>query len=73
MRIIRPLDVDCTLPEVELVRYLSRLGPVGLALQDADDRTRAKVIDAIRPAFDPYVHGSEVRFTAACWVVSARA
>jgi SAM-dependent methyltransferase len=70
---IRPIDIDCTLPEVELVRYLSRLGPVGLALQDADDRTRSTVIDAIRPAFDPYVHGSEVRFTAACWVVSARA
>src|SRR5580765_3153474 len=70
---IRPIDIDCTLPEVELVRYLSRLGPVGLALQDADDWTRAKVIDAIRPAFDPCVHGSEVRFAAACWVVSARA
>ena len=70
---IRPIDIDCTLPEVELVRYLSRLGPVGLALQDADNPTRAKVIDAIRPAFDPYVHGSEVRFTAACWVISARA
>ena len=70
---IRPIDIDCSLPEVELVRYLSRLGPVGLALQDADDWTRAKVIDAIRPAFDPYVHESAVRFTAACWVVSARA
>ena len=56
---------------MELVRYLSRLGPVGLALQDVDDRPRATVIDTIRPAFDPYVHGSEVRFTAARWVVSA--
>ena len=70
---VRPIDIECTMPEVEVVRYLSRLGPVGLALQDADDRTRTKVIDAIRPAFDPYIHGSEVRFTAACWVVSARA
>jgi len=30
-------------------------------------------IEAVRPAFDRYVHGGEVRFTAACWMVSARA
>ena len=28
-------------------------------------------IEAVRPAFDRYVHGDEVRFTAACWMVSA--
>ena len=26
-----------------------------------------------RAAFDPYVHGTEVRFTAACWMVGAQA
>jgi SAM-dependent methyltransferase len=70
---IRPIDVACTLPEKELVRYLSRLGPVGRALQEADDRTRRQVIETVRPAFDPYVDGGEVRFTSACWMVSARA
>ena len=70
---LQPLDVACTLPEKELVRYLSRLGPVGLLLQEADDRTRTQVIETVRAAFEPYVHGAEVRFTAACWMVSARA
>jgi ubiquinone/menaquinone biosynthesis C-methylase UbiE len=70
---IQPLDVDCTLPEKELVGYLTRLGPVGLILQEADERTRTQVIDTVRSAFDPYVHGTEVRYTAACWMVSARA
>ena len=70
---IRPIDVACTLPEKELVRYLTRLGPVGLILQEADERTRAQVIETVRAAFDPYVHGAEVRFTAACWMVGARA
>lgn len=70
---IQPLDVECTLPERELVPYISRLGPVGLALQDVDAQTRARVVDTVRAAFDPYVHGAEVRFTAACWVVCARA
>jgi len=69
---IRPIDVECTFPEQELVPYLTRLGPVGLILQEADEQTRARVVDAIRPAFDPYVYGSDVRFTAACWMVEAR-
>lgn len=70
---IRPIDVACALPEAELVPYLSRLGPVGQALREADEGTRARVVAAVRPAFDPYVHGAEVRYTAACWLVGARA
>jgi SAM-dependent methyltransferase len=69
----QPLDVACAFSEVELVRYVTKLGPLGRALQGADDATRARVIEAVRPAFDPYVHGAEVRFTAACWSVLARA
>jgi SAM-dependent methyltransferase len=70
---IRPIDVACTLPEKALVLYLTRLGPVGRMLDAADDRTRTQVIETVRPAFDPYVHGAEVRLTAACWMVGARA
>ncbi|EHP38115.1 hypothetical protein OR16_39194 [Cupriavidus basilensis OR16] len=70
---IRPIEVDCLLPEKDLTGYLSRLGPVGLILQEADERTRTQVIDTVRAAFDPYVRGAEVHFTAACWMVSARA
>jgi len=69
---IRPIDVACILPEKELVRYLTRLGPLSGVLHEADDETRARLIDTVRPAFDPYVHGADVRFTAACWMVSAR-
>jgi ubiquinone/menaquinone biosynthesis C-methylase UbiE len=70
---IRPIDVACTLPEKELVRYFTRLGPLGRVLHEADDPTRTQVIDTVRAAFAPYVHGAEVRFTAACWMVRARA
>lgn len=69
---IQPIDVACTLPEKELVRYLTRLGPLGLILHEADDWTRTQVIETVRAAFEPYVHGAEVRFTAACWRVGAR-
>ncbi len=70
---IRPIDVACTLPEKELVRYVTRLGPVGLVLHEADAQTRTRVIETVRAAFAPYVQGADVRFTAACWMVGAQA
>ncbi|HEY1302678.1 MAG TPA: class I SAM-dependent methyltransferase [Vicinamibacterales bacterium] len=70
---VRPIDVACTFPETELIRYFTLLGPVGRIVQESDERTRAQVIETVRPAFDSYVHGAEVRFTAASWMVSARA
>jgi len=70
---IRPLDVACTLPEHELNAYIARLGPLGRVLQQLDEQERARIIEAVRAAFEPFVHGAEVRFTAACWTVAARA
>ncbi|RUO94326.1 class I SAM-dependent methyltransferase [Corallococcus sp. AB018] len=70
---IRPIDVTCTLPEKELVNYLTRFGLLSRVLQEADDRTRTQVIETVRAAFEPFVHGAEVRYTAACWKVGARA
>lgn len=70
---IQPIDVICVFPERELIPYLTRLGPVGAILQDVDERTRTQIIEAVRPAFDPYVHDTVVRFSAACWMIGARA
>ncbi len=70
---LQALDIICTMPEPELNRYVTRLGPVGMALREADEKTREHIARTVRTAFDPYVHGTEVRFTAACWNVTARA
>lgn len=70
---IRPVDLACSLPARELVPYLSRLGPVGLALEQADAATRDRVIETVRAAFEPFVRGDEVHFTAACWLAGAQA
>jgi len=70
---IHPIDVTCAMPQNELERYLTHLGPVGRILPEADEDLRARVISRVRPAFDPYVHGAEVRFDTACWMVGARA
>jgi SAM-dependent methyltransferase len=70
---LRPVEVTCAMPEADLSGYLTRLGPLGRALADADEATRARIVAAVRPAFDRYVSGGEVRVTAACWLVAAQA
>ncbi|MGN2254169.1 class I SAM-dependent methyltransferase [Frateuria sp. GZRe12] len=70
---IRRLDRDCTFAERDLLPYLTQMGSLGRALPGLDASTRERVIEAARAAFQPYVHGPDVRFTAACWQVDARA
>ncbi|MBP0449270.1 class I SAM-dependent methyltransferase [Kitasatospora sp. RG8] len=70
---IRPVDADLTLPEAELIGYFTRLGLLGQVLPGADEPTRARVVETVRAAFEPFVEGPLVRFTAACWLVGARA
>jgi SAM-dependent methyltransferase len=70
---IQPIDVICTLLEKELLHYVTRLGPLGQVLPDTDDAMRARVIETVRAAFEPYVQGEDVAFHAACWLVSASA
>ncbi len=70
---IRPADTVCVLAERDLATYLTRLGPVGRALPDVPEPARSRVVETVRAAFDSYVSGADVRFTAACWDVSARA
>jgi SAM-dependent methyltransferase len=70
---IQPIDVACTLPEKGLLHYLSRFGPVGRVLHDVDESTRTRVIETVRAAFEPFVHGGDAHYTAACWMIAARA
>ncbi|MBG0856653.1 class I SAM-dependent methyltransferase [Streptomyces spinoverrucosus] len=70
---VEPLDVPCAMPEKDLERYFTLLGPVGRVLHEVDEPTRARVVETLHTAFASYVHGTEVRFTAACWLVRATA
>jgi SAM-dependent methyltransferase len=70
---LQPLNVVCSMPEHELIGYFTKFGPLGQTLHQADEATRNRVISTVRAAFDAYVHGSEVRFDAGAWVVTARA
>ena len=70
---IQPVDVACVFPESELLHYLTWMGPAGRALQQVDAPLRERVVHTVRTAFEPFVHGTEVRFTSACWIANARA
>jgi hypothetical protein len=70
---IRPIDVECVLPEAQLSRHATQFGPLGRVLHEVDERTRQQVVERVRAAFEPFVHGTEVRYTAACWMIGARA
>lgn len=70
---ISAIDIACTMPEAALIPYLSNLGRIGIALQQADAATRDHVLGVARAAFDPFVEGDTVRFIAACWMIEARA
>lgn len=70
---VAPLDVPCTIAEADLFPYVTKLGPVGAALRDADEATRARITDLLRDTFAPLVRDGASSFTAACWLVTARA
>jgi hypothetical protein len=70
---LQPVDAVCSFPESELRHYIRWLGPVGVLLQSADEAMRERVVEAVRAAFEPFLTGAEVRYTAACWLANARA
>ncbi|WP_043310611.1 class I SAM-dependent methyltransferase [Pseudomonas sp. ML96] len=70
---VRALDVPMSMPESALQPYLSRLGPVGLVLQQLPEIERAALLARLRQAFEPFVKGGRVEFSAACWQIEARA
>jgi SAM-dependent methyltransferase len=70
---IRPLDVTCTMPRQDLQTYAQHMGPLGDLLPSLDAAARAEVLERVDAAFQPFVEGDAVRFTAACWMLTARA
>jgi SAM-dependent methyltransferase len=70
---IKAVDRACAFPAEGLTHYLRWMGPVGRVLQCADEDRRARILEKVRPAFDSYVQGDDVRFDAACWMLEAEA
>ena len=69
----RPVDLPCRFDAAELDHFFTVLGPLGRALPEVDAATRTRIVATVRAAFAPYVHGDDVRFGAACWMIGASA
>lgn len=70
---VAPLDERCVVESDDLVSHLMNMGPTGAALREADAATRETARTMLQAAYAPYVDGGVARFTAACWLVTARA
>lgn len=53
-------------------RFAIETGPTARIVLDADERTRAKIVDAVRTALAPYETPRGVALRAATWIVTAR-
>lgn len=70
---IQPIDVDCKLSKSDLAIYVRRMGRVGTILPDLDEVMRHRVTSALDEAFSRFLAGGQAHFTAACWLVRAKA
>lgn len=70
---LAPYDFDCEMPEAELVPFFTTRGPLGQVYATLDEATQARLVEALRAAFEEYVDGDVVRYGAATWDVRARA
>ncbi|HEY0685438.1 MAG TPA: class I SAM-dependent methyltransferase [Steroidobacter sp.] len=68
---VSPVDVQGVIAEKDLLAYVTKLGPVGVALREADEGTRARVTKVVHEAFGSYIQNGMARFTMACWLVKA--
>lgn len=66
---LEPRDIDCAFPASDLDAYLKRIGPVSAAAAQLGEPERNEVLARIRAAYDRFVEGDTVRFTAACWLL----
>lgn len=70
---IQPVDIECTLTGDDLRTYATSMGRVGAILPDLDEQTRAAILDAVMGAYEEFVSDGRARFTAANWLIRARA
>jgi SAM-dependent methyltransferase len=56
----------------EAAQFTLRIGPLSRAAGEADEATRAKIVEKVTVALKPYETAAGVSPPAACWLVNAR-
>ena len=68
---LHPVDLQCTFSSNDLDLFLTKLAPIGQDIDALDEDVRAAIAQAVRSAYEQYIYGTEVRFTASCWLIRA--
>ena len=69
---LRPVDLGCSFPESELVRYFSGLGPLARHFDDLpEEEIPDGLTERVSAAFEPFVENGRVSFDVACWMIEA--
>jgi ubiquinone/menaquinone biosynthesis C-methylase UbiE len=69
---VSALDLPGSVSEADLLAYVTKLGPVGLALRELDEARRAPIIAAVRASYEPHLRDGAAAFSMATWLVRAR-
>lgn len=67
------LEVECTMPADQVEPYVTSLGPVSQVLGELEDDRRQRAIAAAVQALNAFADGETIRYTAACWLLTATA
>ena len=68
---ITPEDIPCSFPARDLDLFLTKLGPLPRLLEMNPKADEKAVRSAVREAYQAYIVGDEVRYTAGCWSIRA--
>lgn len=66
-------EPECAFPSADLPMFLENLAPIGVDFNELSDPLAAELWQAINAAYEPFIDGRSVRFTAPCWVITGRA
>lgn len=67
------LDLACAFPASKLSMFIEDFAPTGVDFAELSESQAKGVKQVIRAAYEPFVFGEQVRFSAPCWVISGRA
>lgn len=64
-------DIACRFPASDLDLFLNRLGPLPRLLDANPQADRGTVLSAVKAAYQRFIKDGDVRYTAACWSITA--
>ncbi|MEM8983012.1 MAG: class I SAM-dependent methyltransferase [Pseudomonadota bacterium] len=68
-----PVDLELNFPVADLDMFLTKIAPIGHDLSSLEDDVRTQIMRSVRAAYEKFIDGDEVRYTASTWLITGRA